>query len=134
MRTVVYGAFGYALTFALFGYADQGWMMYAILVFSAVFWVSQPALQSLISDKTPPQEQGELQGTLVSLYHSHSVDYHAVDYDKTFCGIHFEQRGSLHSQRTLLFRGFGVPGFLGDYFEEKTSFRIFLHNHEPCCQ
>ncbi|WP_413613105.1 TCR/Tet family MFS transporter [Bdellovibrio sp. HCB-110] len=66
-RAVVYGAFGYAIAFVLFGAATQGWMMYAILIFSAVFWVSPPALQSLITHNTPPQEQGELQGTLVSL-------------------------------------------------------------------
>lgn len=66
-RTVTYGTLGYALTFALFGLANQGWMMYAILTFSAIFWVTPPALQSLISHNTPPQEQGELQGTLVSL-------------------------------------------------------------------
>lgn len=66
-RTVIYGAFGYAMTFALFGAANQGWMMYVILVFSALFWAAPPALQSLISHNTPPQEQGELQGTLVSL-------------------------------------------------------------------
>ncbi|MNJ92644.1 Tetracycline resistance protein, class C [compost metagenome] len=66
-RTVVWGAFGYALTFAAFGLATQGWMMYSILVVSAVFWASMPALQSLISHTTPSEEQGELQGSLVSL-------------------------------------------------------------------
>lgn len=66
-KAVTYGALGYAFTFALFGIANQGWMMYAILVLSAVFWVASPALQSLITNNTPAQEQGELQGTLVSL-------------------------------------------------------------------
>ncbi|MFV8248477.1 TCR/Tet family MFS transporter [Bdellovibrio bacteriovorus] len=66
-RTVVIGAFGYAASFIFYGMATEGWMMYAILILSAVFWTSPPALQSLISHKTPPQEQGELQGSLVSL-------------------------------------------------------------------
>lgn len=66
-RTVVIGAFGYAVSFALFGFATEGWMMYVILVGSAIFWVAPPALQSLISHNTPAQEQGELQGSLVSL-------------------------------------------------------------------
>lgn len=66
-RAVVLGALGYAVSFALFGFANQGWMMYAILIFSSIFWICQPALQALISHNTPSQEQGELQGTLVSL-------------------------------------------------------------------
>lgn len=66
-RTVVIGSFGYGVSFIFYGLATEGWMMYAILILSAVFWVSPPALQSLISHNTPPQEQGELQGSLVSL-------------------------------------------------------------------
>lgn len=66
-RAVVYGAFGYSVAFILFGAATQGWMMYVILIGTAIFWVANPALQSLITHNTPPQEQGELQGTLVSL-------------------------------------------------------------------
>lgn len=66
-RTVTVGAFGYAVTFLAFGLATQGWMMIPILIVSSVFWVAAPALQSLISNQTPSHEQGELQGTLVSL-------------------------------------------------------------------
>ncbi|WII73580.1 TCR/Tet family MFS transporter [Bdellovibrio sp. 22V] len=66
-KAVAWGAFGYTLTFILFALATEGWMMYAILIFSAIFWVAPPALQSLISHNVPPQEQGELQGSLVSL-------------------------------------------------------------------
>ena len=66
-KAVLYGAFGYAIAFFLFGLANEGWMMYAILAFSAIFWVSMPALQSLVTHQAPPEEQGELQGTLVSL-------------------------------------------------------------------
>ncbi|UOE99825.1 TCR/Tet family MFS transporter [Bdellovibrio reynosensis] len=66
-KSVAYGSLGYAVAFALFGLANEGWMMYVVLIFSSVFWVATPALQSLISHKTPPHEQGELQGTLVSL-------------------------------------------------------------------
>ena len=66
-RAVTISALGYGVSFALFGLATEGWMMYAILIGSAIFWVSGPALQSLITAGTPAQEQGELQGTLVSL-------------------------------------------------------------------
>lgn len=66
-RTVLYGTFGSALAFCGFALATQGWMMYAILISSAIFWTAQPALQSLISQKAPANEQGELQGALVGL-------------------------------------------------------------------
>lgn len=66
-RTVVWGTFGYILTFVAFAAANQGWMMYAILIASSVFWTSQPALQALISRQIDPTEQGQMQGTLVSL-------------------------------------------------------------------
>jgi Arabinose efflux permease len=66
-NAVLIGCIGYAIAFMLFGMATQGWMMYAVLIGSSVFWVSMPALQSLVSQNTPAQEQGELQGSLVSL-------------------------------------------------------------------
>lgn len=66
-RTVVLGSLGTVLAFAAFAFATQGWMMYAVLIFSSVFWCYQPALQSLLSRNTPSSEQGELQGSLVSL-------------------------------------------------------------------
>lgn len=66
-RTITLGAFGYALAFTAFGMATQGWMIIPILIASSICWVAFPALQSLITNQTPSQEQGELQGTLVSL-------------------------------------------------------------------
>lgn len=66
-RIVLWSSLGFFVAFALFGFATQGWMMYAILVFSSVFWASQPALQALITKGTPANQQGELQGSLVSL-------------------------------------------------------------------
>lgn len=64
---VLWGCFGIAIAYALFGAATQGWMMYAILIASSICWVAGPALQSLITHSTPAHEQGELQGSLVSL-------------------------------------------------------------------
>jgi DHA1 family tetracycline resistance protein-like MFS transporter len=66
-RAVLLGTVGYTVTFTLFGLATRGWMLYAILVGSAIFWISNPALQSLLTKKVPPEEQGELQGSLTSL-------------------------------------------------------------------
>jgi DHA1 family tetracycline resistance protein-like MFS transporter len=56
-----------ALAYAGYAFANAGWMMYAILVPSALAGIGGPAIQSLISKNVPAQEQGELQGTLVSL-------------------------------------------------------------------
>jgi DHA1 family tetracycline resistance protein-like MFS transporter len=66
-RVLIYGALGEAVSFALFGLAYQGWMIYVVLLFSSVFWSVNPALQSLISREVPPERQGELQGTLMGL-------------------------------------------------------------------
>lgn len=67
IKTVFYASLGYGVCFILFGAASQGWMFYALIVLTAVFWVEGPALQSVITNKTPPEQQGELQGSLVSL-------------------------------------------------------------------
>ena len=53
--------------FALFAMASKGWMMYAVMVFTCLSGLGGPALQSLISKEVPPSEQGELQGSLISL-------------------------------------------------------------------
>lgn len=66
-NTLKWGLLGYAIAFLLFGLADQGWMMYAILIASSIFWTSGPALQSIISKQVPSDQQGELQGSLFSL-------------------------------------------------------------------
>lgn len=66
-RSLLIGVSIYVLGFALFGLATQGWMMYAIMAIFSVSGVAMPALQSLVAKRVPPQEQGELQGTLVSL-------------------------------------------------------------------
>ncbi len=50
-----------------FALATTGWMMYAILIPSALAGIGGPALQSLITKNGSANEQGELQGTLVSL-------------------------------------------------------------------
>lgn len=66
-RTLLFGSLGETLGFLCFGLATSGWMIYATLVVSSVFWAVQPALQSLISREAPPESQGELQGTLMSI-------------------------------------------------------------------
>jgi DHA1 family tetracycline resistance protein-like MFS transporter len=66
-RIMSLGSLGEAISFTLFGLAASGTMLYAVLVFSSIFWAAHPALQSLISREIPANEQGELQGALMSL-------------------------------------------------------------------
>lgn len=61
---------GLALTFTeltLFALATDGWMMYAIMLACCAGGLALPCLQSLISRTTPPEQQGELQGSLTAI-------------------------------------------------------------------
>lgn len=66
-KTVMYCALGNVVAFSLYALAFNGVMIYFVLVFSALFFVGQPALQSLATKLVPSDEQGEFQGSLVSL-------------------------------------------------------------------
>ncbi|MBS1983671.1 MAG: TCR/Tet family MFS transporter [Bdellovibrionales bacterium] len=66
-RSVHWGFYFYIVGFLLFAFATQGWMMYAVMGLFALTGISPPALQSLISRDAPPEEQGELQGSLMSI-------------------------------------------------------------------
>ncbi len=66
-RSLRIGIFFYIVGFFLFAVAPLGWMMYPILVVYSISGLAQPALQSLITHGTPSNEQGELQGSLISL-------------------------------------------------------------------
>lgn len=66
-RSVYIGLGIYALGFLLFASATQGWMMYVFMVPFAFGGIAGPALQGIISNQVPANEQGELQGALTSL-------------------------------------------------------------------
>jgi MFS transporter, DHA1 family, tetracycline resistance protein len=51
----------------LFASVTQSWMMFVFLVPYCLGGIAGPALQSVISSKVSPNEQGEIQGTLASL-------------------------------------------------------------------
>ena len=55
------------LSYMAFAFLTKGWMMYGVIVFTALGGISMPALQSLISRGVHSNEQGELQGTLMSI-------------------------------------------------------------------
>ena len=66
-KSLYFGIIIFIISFALFGLATQGWMIYPIVMFFALSGVATPALQSMITKYVPANEQGELQGSLVSL-------------------------------------------------------------------
>jgi DHA1 family tetracycline resistance protein-like MFS transporter len=66
-KSVYTGLFLYGIGMLLFGIATQGWMMYAFTVVYCLGGIAGPALQGIMSNEVPRNEQGELQGALTSL-------------------------------------------------------------------
>ncbi len=66
-NAVVFGILLYTLGLVLFAFANQSWMMFVFLVPYCLGGIAGPALQSIISNQVPANEQGELQGGLTSL-------------------------------------------------------------------
>jgi DHA1 family tetracycline resistance protein-like MFS transporter len=67
LGTVILGVAFDVLAYLLMGFADQGWMGFAVTPLFALGGVAQPALQSLFTSKVSPDQQGELAGVLTSL-------------------------------------------------------------------
>jgi DHA1 family tetracycline resistance protein-like MFS transporter len=61
------GLWIYAAGFMGFGLVPQGWMTMAVMIPFSVAGVAMPSLQSIVTKHVPKNEQGELQGSLVSL-------------------------------------------------------------------
>jgi DHA1 family tetracycline resistance protein-like MFS transporter len=55
------------LAFVGFGLATRGWMMFAVIPFLALWGISNPATQSLMTRRVEPSAQGKLQGAINSL-------------------------------------------------------------------
>jgi len=66
-KSLYYGLAFYTIGLVLFGIASQGWMMYVFLIPYCLGGIGMPALQGIISNQVPANEQGELQGALTSL-------------------------------------------------------------------
>lgn len=60
---LIFGALG----FALFGWAPTGWLFLAAIPVNALWGLWGPPLQSMMTQRVSPSEQGELQGALSSL-------------------------------------------------------------------
>ncbi len=66
-KTLFYCSFGNFISFILYAIVTEGWMLYLVILFASLFFVAQPALQSLATKNISPEEQGEFQGSLVAL-------------------------------------------------------------------
>lgn len=72
-KSVYTGLFLYSVGFLLFGIATEGWMMFAFSIVYCLGGIAGPALQGIISNQVPANEQGELQGGLTSLMSATSI-------------------------------------------------------------
>ena len=66
-NTLLVGALGGAIGFALYGFAPTGWIYIASAPVFALMNLMQPGLQGLMTRRVGPQEQGQLQGANQSL-------------------------------------------------------------------
>ncbi|MES2132016.1 MAG: TCR/Tet family MFS transporter [Bacteroidota bacterium] len=67
VKAIFIGFTFYLIGFILFAVANQGWMMFAFMIPYALGGLGMPAVQAVISNKIPANEQGEIQGVLTSL-------------------------------------------------------------------
>lgn len=72
-RSIWIGLMLYAIGMVLFGLANKGWMMFAYMIPYALGGIAGPALQGIMTNQVPANEQGELQGGLTSLMSLSSI-------------------------------------------------------------
>jgi len=67
VRVSLLGIASAALTYLAYGLATQGWMMYVFILCNLLAYAAGPALQGLVSKSSPPEQQGEVMGSLQSI-------------------------------------------------------------------
>ena len=72
-KSIIYGLVLYTLGMFLFSMATESWMMFTFLIPYCLGGIAGPALQSVITENVPANEQGEIQGTLTSLMSASSI-------------------------------------------------------------
>lgn len=94
-RSIVIGLSFYAIGLLLFAVATKGWMMFAFMIPYALGGIAGPALQGVMTEQVPKNEQGELQGALTSLASLSSIfgpwimTYLFYKFTKTGALLHF---------------------------------------------
>jgi DHA1 family tetracycline resistance protein-like MFS transporter len=66
-RLALLGLGSGAMAYAAYGLATEGWMMYVFIMCNVLAYAAGPALQGLVSKSSPPDQQGELMGSLQSI-------------------------------------------------------------------
>jgi DHA1 family tetracycline resistance protein-like MFS transporter len=66
-KSIWIGLLLYSFGLLLFALASTGWMMFAFIVPYTLGGIAGPAIQGLITQQVPANEQGELQGALTSI-------------------------------------------------------------------
>ena len=66
-KSIIYGTFVLIFNYLFFAIATASWVLYATITLLLFTSIVMPSLQSMISVNTPPESQGELQGTLISV-------------------------------------------------------------------
>lgn len=90
-KSVYIGLMLYTLGLILFAFANQSWMMFAILIPYCLGGIAGPALQAVMSNQVPANEQGELQGALTSMMSLTSILGPLL---MTYLFSHFTQHGN----------------------------------------
>ena len=67
VQLALIGLFVGIIAYLAYGLAQQGWMMYAIIVGNFVSFAAGPALQAVVSNAVGPAEQGVTMGALTSI-------------------------------------------------------------------
>ena len=66
-KLIAAGLFSGALTYAGYGLATRGWMIYALIIANFLAYAATTALQGIVSKAADPREQGRTMATLTSL-------------------------------------------------------------------
>jgi DHA1 family tetracycline resistance protein-like MFS transporter len=73
-RAILLGLTVSAITPVLYGIVPRGWMVFPVMMLAVFGWtIAQPAVQALMSQSVPPNEQGLLQGALASMTNLTSI-------------------------------------------------------------
>ena len=67
IKSVYFGMIFYILGLSLFAFAEEEWMVFAFAIPLSLGGISGPALQGIMTNKVPDDEQGEFQGGMTSL-------------------------------------------------------------------
>lgn len=66
-KAIITGIILYIISFLLFAFANEGWMLYAISIPYVFAGIAGPSVQSHISNIIPQNEQGQIQGGITSI-------------------------------------------------------------------